>query len=395
MHRIALNLSTRNVLRQLDDRALQSLNWTRFLSSKTLETSHIGSINQKLSNSTNASASKFSSSSGKESWMKILTNAEKVVGYPTSFLNLRYLVSDEMAHFANLLRKLMQTKHPLIKMAERFILSSNDSDSKRSIQVNGLIVLLISKAVGQPLAHNSLNHTDITEGIHNSQRCLAEITEMIYMGTFIHRGILDLNMLDLSEVKEMDQGNKLAVLCGDYLLANACNNLAKLRDTEVVDLMSQVISDISESIFRKKKDLPFLKLWLTNINSNSSSLLANSAKSAMVLVKHSPTLQEAAFKFAIHLDISHKIWSEFMKYNKDKNHLNKNETLFRAVYLDKISSESELDAENILGDCKLLFNEHYSLALKHLKSLEAGSENGDADAIESLESILNVMKNTL
>ena len=136
----------------------------------------------------------------------------------------------------------MQTKHPLIKMAERFILSSNDSDSKRSIQVNGLIVLLISKAVGQPLAHNSLNHTDITEGIHNSQRCLAEITEMIYMGTFIHRGILDLNMLDLSEVKEMDQGNKLAVLCGDYLLANACNNLAKLRDTEVIFISSYFIN---------------------------------------------------------------------------------------------------------------------------------------------------------
>jgi len=31
----------------------------------------------------------------------------------------------------------------------------------------------------------------------------------------------------------MDQGNKLAVLLGDYLLASACKNLAKLHNNEV------------------------------------------------------------------------------------------------------------------------------------------------------------------
>jgi hypothetical protein len=39
-----------------------------------------------------------------QKWSKILMKAEKIVGYPTSFLNLRYLVSDEVAHFAQLLK---------------------------------------------------------------------------------------------------------------------------------------------------------------------------------------------------------------------------------------------------------------------------------------------------
>ena len=124
-------------------------------------------------------------------WTSIMNKAEKIVGYPTSFLNLRYLVSDEVAHFANLLRKLMQTKHPLIKMARQLIVN-NDNDSKRSMQMNGLIVLLISKAAGVPLKHTSLMESDVSDGIHNSQRRLAEITEMIYMGSLIHKGINDI-----------------------------------------------------------------------------------------------------------------------------------------------------------------------------------------------------------
>lgn len=121
-------------------------------------------------------------------WTSILNKAEKIVGYPTSFLNLRYLVSDEVAHFASLLRKLMLTKHPLIKMARQLIACS-DNESRRSLQMNGLIVLLISKAAGVPLRNTSLIENDISDGIHNSQRRLAEIAEMIYMGSLIHKGV--------------------------------------------------------------------------------------------------------------------------------------------------------------------------------------------------------------
>ena len=125
----------------------------------------------------------------------------------------------------------MATKHPLIKMARRFILSSDKAESKRSLQINGLLVLLISKAAGMPKSVALEN--EISDGIHNSQRCLAEISEMIYMGSSIHRGVLDLKTVEPNDVKDMDQGNKLAVLCGDYLLANACTNLSKLHNTEV------------------------------------------------------------------------------------------------------------------------------------------------------------------
>lgn len=47
----------------------------------------------------------------------VLKEAEKIVGYPTSFLNLRWLLSDELANVAMHLRKLIGTDHPLLKTA--------------------------------------------------------------------------------------------------------------------------------------------------------------------------------------------------------------------------------------------------------------------------------------
>lgn len=51
-------------------------------------------------------------------WNRAVTEAEKVVGYPTSFLSLRWLLSDEIANVALHLRKLVGSNHPLLKTAK-------------------------------------------------------------------------------------------------------------------------------------------------------------------------------------------------------------------------------------------------------------------------------------
>lgn len=46
-----------------------------------------------------------------------VSEAEKIVGYPTSFLNLRWLLTDELANAALHFRKLIGTNHPLLQTA--------------------------------------------------------------------------------------------------------------------------------------------------------------------------------------------------------------------------------------------------------------------------------------
>lgn len=47
-------------------------------------------------------------------WSKVIKEAEKIVGYPTSFMNLRWLLSDEFANLAMHLRKVVSTVFSLI-----------------------------------------------------------------------------------------------------------------------------------------------------------------------------------------------------------------------------------------------------------------------------------------
>ena len=65
---------------------------------------------------------------------------------------------------------------------------------------------------------------------------------MIHTANLIHKGVVNLSDLDPvldGPVKDMEFGNKMAVLSGDFLLANACTGLAELNNTKVCVLTSQ------------------------------------------------------------------------------------------------------------------------------------------------------------
>ena len=45
---------------------------------------------------------------------KAVSEAERLVGYPTSFLSLRHLLTDEVSNVASYMKKLLTSRHPLI-----------------------------------------------------------------------------------------------------------------------------------------------------------------------------------------------------------------------------------------------------------------------------------------
>lgn len=73
---------------------------------------------------TSAVAAAFSSTAttswtaGSFEYNRAFSAAEKLVGYPTSFLSLRWLLSEEIANVSGHLRKLVGSNHPLLKTAK-------------------------------------------------------------------------------------------------------------------------------------------------------------------------------------------------------------------------------------------------------------------------------------
>ncbi|KAI1241044.1 hypothetical protein IHE44_0009503 [Lamprotornis superbus] len=215
-------------------------------------------------------------------WSQVVSEAEKIVGYPTSFMSLRCLLSDELSNIAMQVRKLVGTKHPLLDTARGFVY-----DSRNNLQMRGLVVLLISKAAGPSTAELSFQHD-----------------------------------------MDMQFGNKMAVLSGDFLLANACTSLAQLQNTKVVELISSAIGDLVQGIYYENSksseencltDDIGISRWKEQVFLSHSALLAKSCQAAMELAKHSAEIQDMAFQYGKHMSMSHKLHSDLQPFVKESS----------------------------------------------------------------------------
>ncbi|XP_045611092.1 all trans-polyprenyl-diphosphate synthase PDSS2 [Procambarus clarkii] len=251
-------------------------------------------------------------------WNRAVSDAEKIVGYPTSYLTLRSLLSDEMSNIAVHMRKLVGSSHPLLKTAKRLIYNG-----RNNMQTRGLIVLLISKAAGH-LNPEELEQ-DQPAGVSISQRSLAEITEMIHTAHLIHKGVVNLSpkVFDGTTLQDMEFGNKIAILSGDYLLANACTGLAGLRNTMVVELISTAISDFMEAEFIGERDNQGNPVPDATINMHdweeknylaAGSLMAKSCQAALVLAGHSEEMQRKGFEFGKEIALAWQAYSDLQPF---------------------------------------------------------------------------------
>lgn len=246
------------------------------------------------------------------------------MGYPTSFMSLRCLLSDELSNIAMQVRKLVGTQHPLLTTARGLV-----QDSRNNLQLRGLVVLLISKAAGPSSVNASCQNYDMVSGIYSCQRSLAEITELIHTALLVHRGIVNLSELQSSDgpLKDMHFGNKIAILSGDFLLANACNGLALLQNTKVVELLASALMDLVQGVYHENStsakeeyitsDIG-ISTWKEQTFLSHGALLAKSCQAAMELAKHDAEVQDMAFQYGKHMALSHKINSDLQPFIKEK-----------------------------------------------------------------------------
>ncbi|NXL33815.1 DLP1 synthase, partial [Glaucidium brasilianum] len=257
-------------------------------------------------------------------WSQVVSEAEKIVGYTTSFKSLRCLLSDELSNVAMQVRKLMGTKHPLLDTARNFM-----DDSRNNLQMQGLIVLLISKAAGPSTEELSFQH-NMVSGIYSSQRSLAKITELIHRAFLVHRDIVNISELKSCDgpLKDMQTGNKMAVLSGDFLLANACSGLGQLQNSKVLELISSAICDLVQGIYYENSKSPeescltddiSISTWKEQVFLSHSALLAKSCQAAMELAKHSSEIQDMAFQYGKHVSMSHKLHSDLQPFVKESS----------------------------------------------------------------------------
>jgi geranylgeranyl pyrophosphate synthase len=79
------------------------------------------------------------------------------------------------------------------------------------------------------------------------QNALSQITELMFAGHVLHRSVV--NIIDKNSNSGLHQGNKLATLMGDLLMAKTSRRLSDLKNHTVTEIMSNTICEFSESGF--------------------------------------------------------------------------------------------------------------------------------------------------
>lgn len=96
---------------------------------------------------------------------------------------------------------------------------------------------------------------DQERGILPKQRRLAEIVEMIHTASLLHDDVIDHSDTRRGRPSgNVAFTNKMAVLGGDFLLGRATVSISRLRNPEVVELMSNSIANLVEGEFMQLKN---------------------------------------------------------------------------------------------------------------------------------------------
>jgi hypothetical protein len=166
------------------------------------------------------------------------------------------------------------------------------------------------------------------------QKALAEIAETIYTAHMLHRTVVEIPKGELPTLGKVDsncssddgleemgiamhQGNKVATLMGDLLLARCSKALYSLKNSRVTEMMSDSIADFSESEaialsaralisnvktpgYNALPSTENLKLilnfdkWLRRSSLGIGSLLENACFSSLILSGHEMNIRKLA-----------------------------------------------------------------------------------------------------
>ena len=144
-----------------------------------------------------------------------------------------FQVESDIRGLSGGIKELLLSDHPVLEACAKYFFDTAGGGK----QIRPTMVLLISYALNatkSPIGH-----------VLPQQKRLAEITEMIHTASLFHDDVIDkaTTRRNAASVNQVF-GNKVAILGGDFLLSRASVALARLRNLEVVELLSTVIDHL-------------------------------------------------------------------------------------------------------------------------------------------------------
>ena len=263
------------------------------------------------------------------------------------------LVKDELGAISERMRRAVTSEVPALKTAAEYFFRTG-SEGKR---VRPTVLLLMASALGEARisgggSSNSgesagakdagtLKETDanasamdddavvpdhapahvVPTATRRRQQRLAEITELIHVASLLHDDVIDGSATRRGlKALNLEVGNKLAILAGDFLLARASVTLASLRDVEVIELLSRVLEHLVTGevmqMTARADDLVSFEHYTRKTYLKTASLIANSSKAVAILGGHAGDGETAAAAYAYgkHLGLAFQFQDDVLDF---------------------------------------------------------------------------------
>ncbi|KAL3472671.1 isoprenoid synthase domain-containing protein [Aspergillus californicus] len=255
-------------------------------------------------------------------------------GHPTLDKVAKYYTKSEGKHMRPLLVLLMSQATALTIPPQNRPVSSTDHSTPATVN-DPLTSPSILVDTNPDLDRFTSSSTSATDGQYDftgdenilpSQRRLAEITELIHTASLLHDDVIDNAVTRRSSNSANIQfGNKMAVLAGDFLLGRASVALARLRDPEVTELLATVIANLVEGEFMQLKNTAedeknpvftdeTISYYLQKTYLKTASLISKSCRATALLGQSTPEVVEAAYSYGRNLGLAFQLVDDMLDY---------------------------------------------------------------------------------
>lgn len=210
---------------------------------------------------------------------------------------------------------------------------------------------------------------------------LAYCDEMIHNASLIHDDIIDESCTRRgAKTLNSEYSARLAVIAGDYLLAQAIESLSSINNNTVITVHSNYIKKlISGEVnqYFSEYEIPSIKDYIEKSKSKTASLFQAGLESAAILNKTSSTLfaENFGIAFQIHNDLTN--FSSKRGFSDDINHgVYTAPVIFGVEFLNmsKFNNIDELYKPPVYGYCMektaRLIKEYTDLAIENISDLE-------------------------
>lgn len=268
--------------------------------------------------------------------MKFLTNNIRQLlgsGHPTLDTVAKYYTQAEGKHIRPMLVLLMSQATASVPRDPSHLPSSTRLVGNVDTAISPANVLFdVNPDFASTLTAEDPADSEIREGILPSQRRLAEITELIHTASLLHDDVIDHSTERRAQASaNMEFGNKMAVLAGDFLLGRASVALARLRNPEVTELLATVIANLIEGEFMQLQNTAqdesrpvfserdTLNYYLQKTYLKSASLISKSCRAAALLSDCAPAVVDAAYAYGKNLGLAFQLVDDMLDFTAVDN----------------------------------------------------------------------------